>query len=182
MLQLSTGGDLFTYITTHARHHLCEGEAKYITFQLLKGLKYLHDRMISHRGMYILSRSSSSRRTSFIFDRPQSAFCYVFLAISLSSAPLARKYPSSFARSLSTHPDRRFRSCTPEGISGNTACLWYNLLLTPRGRACTGLSRARVYRHACGLLEHRRSGLCHAYVGPPLATHCFRSKNVTLQG
>ncbi|KIJ65004.1 hypothetical protein HYDPIDRAFT_89141, partial [Hydnomerulius pinastri MD-312] len=50
MLQLSTGGDLFTYITTHARHHLCEGEAKYITFQVLKGLEYLHDKMISHRG------------------------------------------------------------------------------------------------------------------------------------
>ncbi|KAF9229087.1 kinase-like protein [Gyrodon lividus] len=51
MLQLSTGGDLFTYITTHARHRLCEGEAKYITFQLLKGLQYLHDKMISHRDL-----------------------------------------------------------------------------------------------------------------------------------
>lgn len=50
MLQLSTGGDLFTYITSHPRRKLCEGEAKYITFQMFKGLQYLHDKMISHRG------------------------------------------------------------------------------------------------------------------------------------
>ncbi|OJA16249.1 hypothetical protein AZE42_00042 [Rhizopogon vesiculosus] len=50
ILELCTGGDLFTYITTHPKHRLCEGEAKYIMYQLLKALKYLHDRMISHRG------------------------------------------------------------------------------------------------------------------------------------
>ncbi|KAF8560200.1 kinase-like protein [Imleria badia] len=51
MLQLSTGGDLFTYITSHPRRRLCEGEAKYVTFQMFKGLQYLHDRMISHRDL-----------------------------------------------------------------------------------------------------------------------------------
>ncbi|KAH9944190.1 kinase-like protein [Epithele typhae] len=49
-LELCTGGDLFSYITSKPQSQLCEGEAKYIMYQLLKGLKYLHDRMISHRG------------------------------------------------------------------------------------------------------------------------------------
>ncbi|KAJ8509426.1 hypothetical protein ONZ45_g8397 [Pleurotus djamor] len=50
-LQLCTGGDLFTYITSHheTENRLCEGEAKYIMYQLLKGLTYLHDKLISHR-------------------------------------------------------------------------------------------------------------------------------------
>ncbi|KAN0100468.1 kinase-like protein [Tylopilus felleus] len=60
MLQLSTGGDLFTYITNHPRHRLCEGEAKYITYQMFKGLQYLHDKMISHRGKLALASSPSS--------------------------------------------------------------------------------------------------------------------------
>ncbi|KAF5323309.1 hypothetical protein D9611_005745 [Ephemerocybe angulata] len=51
-LQLCTGGDLFTYVSTAnmRNHRLCEAEAKYIMFQLLKALEYLHNRHIAHRG------------------------------------------------------------------------------------------------------------------------------------
>ncbi|KII94186.1 hypothetical protein PLICRDRAFT_153616 [Plicaturopsis crispa FD-325 SS-3] len=52
-LQLSTGGDLFTYIISHVEteHKLGSGESKYIMYQLLKGLMYLHNKMISHRDL-----------------------------------------------------------------------------------------------------------------------------------
>ncbi|KZT35633.1 kinase-like protein [Sistotremastrum suecicum HHB10207 ss-3] len=52
-LDLATGGDLFTYITTggHKDFRLLEGEAKWITYQLMKGLDYLHDLNVSHRDL-----------------------------------------------------------------------------------------------------------------------------------
>ncbi|KAI0347832.1 kinase-like protein [Trametopsis cervina] len=50
-LQLCTGGDLFSYIVHHKdpESRLNEGEAKYIMYQLILGLKYLHEKHISHR-------------------------------------------------------------------------------------------------------------------------------------
>ena len=56
-LQLCTGGDLFTYISSYAERQcrLLEGEAKYVMYQILKGLVYLHDKSISHRGKLNLS-------------------------------------------------------------------------------------------------------------------------------
>ncbi|KAH8119940.1 kinase-like protein [Phellopilus nigrolimitatus] len=46
-LELCTGGDLFSYIS-HRR--LDEEEARYIMYQIFKGIEYLHDRSIAHRG------------------------------------------------------------------------------------------------------------------------------------
>ncbi|CAE6515943.1 unnamed protein product [Rhizoctonia solani] len=48
-LELSTGGDLFTYITSQGK--LQEGEAKFLGYQLMLGLIYMHDLNVSHRDL-----------------------------------------------------------------------------------------------------------------------------------
>ncbi|XP_006454004.1 hypothetical protein AGABI2DRAFT_182004 [Agaricus bisporus var. bisporus H97] len=64
-LQLCTGGDLFTYITgpMGTGNPLCEAEAKFIMYQLLEGLSYLHDLMISHRADFGLARPNAYQET-----------------------------------------------------------------------------------------------------------------------
>ncbi|CAE7131620.1 unnamed protein product [Rhizoctonia solani] len=48
-LELSTGGDLFTYITSQGM--LQEGEAKFLGYQLILGLIYMHNLNVSHRDL-----------------------------------------------------------------------------------------------------------------------------------
>lgn len=69
-LQLCAGGDLFSYIVHHTDPvaRLNEGEAKYIMYQLLLGLNYLHEKHISHRGARILICISDSLMTEPVLD------------------------------------------------------------------------------------------------------------------
>ncbi|CDZ96701.1 Ca2 /calmodulin-dependent protein kinase, EF-Hand protein superfamily [Phaffia rhodozyma] len=48
-LQLVTGGDLFSYIIKHRQ--LEEAEAKYIMYQILHGVQYLHENGCAHRDL-----------------------------------------------------------------------------------------------------------------------------------
>ena len=48
ILELVTGGDLFSYIEKH--RCLTEDEVKFMAYQLIAGLAYLHDLDIVHRG------------------------------------------------------------------------------------------------------------------------------------
>ncbi|KAF8531909.1 kinase-like protein [Gautieria morchelliformis] len=50
-LDLSTGGDLFTHISTRDSGRMKEGEARYCGFQLMLALSYLHERNVSHRDL-----------------------------------------------------------------------------------------------------------------------------------
>lgn len=131
ILELCTGGDLFTYITTHSKHRLCEGEAKYIMYQLLKGLKYLHDRMISHRGkvLYLFSDGLAELKadlkvtpcaylkllTSFCHQQPENILLFSpgpYPRIQIADFGLAR--PKAYQETL--HVCGTISYLPPEGI------------------------------------------------------------------
>lgn len=48
-LELATGGDLFSYMAKNGT--LCEGEAKFISYQLMQGLVYIHSKGMAHRDL-----------------------------------------------------------------------------------------------------------------------------------
>jgi serine/threonine protein kinase len=53
--ELATGGDLFAYMEKHD-DGLSEDEVRFLGWQLVEGLKYLHGNGIVHRGKLSLSR------------------------------------------------------------------------------------------------------------------------------
>ena len=48
VLELVTGGDMFSYLAKY--NSFTEAEVQFFGWQLLKGLEYLHQRDIAHRG------------------------------------------------------------------------------------------------------------------------------------
>lgn len=115
ILELCTGGDLFTYITTHSKQRLCEGEAKYIMYQLLKGLKYLHDRMISHRDLKVTPRACFILLTSYCHQQPENILLFSpgpYPRIQIADFGLAR--PKAYQETL--HVCGTISYLPPEGI------------------------------------------------------------------
>lgn len=140
-LQLCTGGDLFTYITTHTEteSRLCEGEAKYIMYQLLKGLEYLHEKAISHRGTYLPSKFSRgiliTNHYAFGLDLKVIAlFLSVFCVNDLNHIfinPIAREHSPVRSRTLPSHPNCRLWSRAPESLPRNSQRLWNGIVSSP---------------------------------------------------
>lgn len=104
-LQLCTGGDLFTYITGSmgTGNPLCEAEAKYLMYQLLLGLRYLHDLMISHRDLKELHLISPLKCVDFNF----------------SYTLIAGKHFIACPWAISADIDRRLWSCETKRLPGN---------------------------------------------------------------
>ncbi|KAL7417522.1 kinase-like domain-containing protein [Mrakia frigida] len=68
-LKLVTGGDLFSYVSKH--QGLEQSETKYLLYQLLKGVKYMHESGCAHRDLKlenILLQTGGSYPTVLICD------------------------------------------------------------------------------------------------------------------
>lgn len=64
VLELYTGGDLFAYLDKHGA--LTEREVRFLAWQLVKGVAYLHDQSVTHRGGFVQGGADeiSNRKTS----------------------------------------------------------------------------------------------------------------------
>jgi serine/threonine protein kinase len=70
-LELATGGDLFSYLAKHGM--LCEGEAKYIAFQLMKGLEVSNSSSLWFKDLP--SPTVSASKANFSSRYVDSQFC-----------------------------------------------------------------------------------------------------------
>ncbi|EIM92547.1 kinase-like protein [Stereum hirsutum FP-91666 SS1] len=104
-LEICTGSDLFAFITYNSDTYkgLCEAEAKYIMYQLLRGLKYMHDRHVSHRGLTLTSRQPENILVRFPGRYPH---------IQIGDFGLAR--PQAYERTLNVVGTPSY--LPPEGI------------------------------------------------------------------
>ena len=122
-------------------------------YQLFKGLKYLHDRHISHRGLCSLSILALIL-TPWPTDLK---VCMVAHGTRVSSycdaSHAAREHSPLFPGSVSSYPNSRFWARQAQGLSRNVQCLRNCLLLAAGRHPGLGPQTSQLRRHAIRLLE-----------------------------
>lgn len=150
-LEICTGSDLFAFIAYNSepRKGICEAEAKYIMYQLLLGLKYLHDRHVSHRGKcpWLLLEDLSLTHVNLDLKVNISP-SVASVELNLTAHPPAREHPCTLPWPIPTYPNCRFWSCSSTSVPKNIKCRWHTLLPSSRGHTRYGQQGARLCRHA----------------------------------